>query len=209
MTLKVEIFNRYTDLTALIDILSNKRMVLLDPKSWDDQNDVYFMASYKEKAKLKTLLALCFTTKYETYHHWSVFAPNSSGVCIRYKRDALQKCFKGIEGVKFKPVIYKEIKHLQTSKLVLSDVPFLKRYPYKDEEEYRAIYESLEQVSIKEITFDTSIIDRIVLSPWLPDPLVDTVKKTIKSIDGCENISIYKTTLLSNSDWKDKLESLV
>ena len=29
---KVETFNRYTDLTALIDILSKKRMVLLDQK---------------------------------------------------------------------------------------------------------------------------------------------------------------------------------
>jgi len=208
MNQKVKIFNRYTDLTALIDILSKKRMVLLDPSSWDDKNDVYFMESYKEKMKLNTLLALCFTTKYETYHHWSVFAPNNSGVCIRYKRDALQSCFDAVEGVKFQPVKYKEISGLQQSDLELSDVPFLKRYPYKDEEEYRAIYESAETQCIKEIPFELSIIDRIVLSPWLPEPLVETIKKTIKNIDGCAGLNVYQTTLLSNANWKNTLEKL-
>lgn len=100
---KVQIFNRYTDLTALIDILSKKRMVLLDPSSWDDKNDVYFMKSYQEKKKINTLLALCFTTKYETYHHWSVFAPNNSGVCIRYKRDALQNVLLRSKVLSFNP----------------------------------------------------------------------------------------------------------
>ena len=209
MSNKVEIFNRYTDVTALIDILSKKRMVLLNPNSWDDNNDVYFMASYKEKKKLNTLLALCFTTKYETYHHWSVFAPSSSGVCIRYKKSELKQCLNAVDGVKFKPVIYKEIKALQDSKLALSDVPFLKRYPYKDEEEYRAIYESDSTHVIKEIPFDISIIDRIVLSPWLPDPLVETVKKIIKDIDGCENLQVFKTPLLSNTVWKNTLEKLI
>ncbi|OEE40736.1 DUF2971 domain-containing protein [Vibrio anguillarum] len=209
MNKKVETFNRYTDLTALIDILSKKRMVLLDPSTWDDQNDVHFMASYKEKMKLNTLLALCFTTKYETYHHWSVFAPNSSGVCIKYKMNELRNSFANVKGVKFQKVIYKQIKDLQSDELALSDVPFLKRYPYKDEEEYRAIYESDVTESVKEIHFDVSIIDRVVLSPWLPQPLVDTVKTTIKGIDGCENLEVYRTTLLSNSNWKNTLEQLV
>lgn len=208
MESKVKIFNRYTDLTALIDILSKKRMVLLDPTSWDDKNDVYFMESYKDKRKLNTLLALCFTTKYETYHHWNVFAPNSSGVCIRYKREGLTQCLNNVAGVKFQPVEYKEIKMLQDTGLSLSDVPFLKRYPYIDEEEFRAIYESEKIEIIKEIPFNISIIDRIVLSPWLPDPLVETVKHTIKGIEGCENIAVYKTTLLSNNNWKKTLENL-
>ncbi|HIF9214184.1 TPA: DUF2971 domain-containing protein [Photobacterium damselae] len=209
MNNKVEIFNRYTDLTALIDILSKKRMVLLNPSSWDDQNDVYFMETYKDKKKLNTLLALCFTTKYETYHHWSVFAPSNSGVCIRYKREGLKKCFAAVDGVKFEPVKYEEIKNLQKSQLTLSDVPFLKRYPYKDEEEYRAIYESEQTEIIKEVPFDLSIIDRVVLSPWLPKPLVETIKKTIKGIDGCSELQVYQTTLLSNSDWKNTLDKLV
>ncbi|MCD9504889.1 hypothetical protein [Photobacterium phosphoreum] len=206
---KVETFNRYTDLTALIDILSKKRMVLLDPSSWDDQNDVHFMAYYKKKRTLNSLLALCFTSKYETYHHWSVFAPNSSGVCIKYKRNELKNCFTNVEGVKFKDVKYKQITDLQCNDLALSDVPFLKRYPYKDEEEFRAIYESDVIEFVKEIHFDVSIIDCIVLSPWLPQPLVDTVKQTIQGIDGCEELKVYKTTLLSNSNWKNALKKLV
>ncbi|MCD9491388.1 DUF2971 domain-containing protein [Photobacterium phosphoreum] len=206
---KVKIFNRYTDLTALIDILTKKRIVLLDPNNWDDQNDVFFMSTYKEKMKLQTLLALCFTTKYETYHHWSVFASGNAGVCIRFKRSELTECLNNVDGVKFQPVKYKEISTLKDADLSLSDVPFLKRYPYKDEEEYRAIYESDKTEFIKEIPFDISIIDRIVLSPWLPESLLETVRTTIKNIKGCSDVKVYKTTLLSNPKWKQHIEQLV
>jgi len=209
MNQKVKIFNRYTDLTALIDILSKKRIVLLDPISWDDKNDVFFMSKYKEKKKLNTLLALCFTTKYETYHHWSVFAPGSSGVCIRFQRDGLIQCFEKIPSVQFKEVNYKEITEVSNDGLSLNELPFLKRIPYKDEQEFRAIYESDNKEQIKEVPFCLSIIDRIVLSPWLPDALVETIKQTIKGINGCDKIKVYKTTLLSNANWLSAVDKLV
>ena len=64
---------RYTDLPALLHMLAAKQLTLLDPKTWDDQNDSFFMSQYKERKKLKTVLALCFSQTAKTYHHWRSF----------------------------------------------------------------------------------------------------------------------------------------
>lgn len=63
---------RYTDLTALIYLLRKRKLTLLDPGSWDDSNDSHYLTLYKEKRKLKSVLALCFMQTDERYHHWSV-----------------------------------------------------------------------------------------------------------------------------------------
>jgi hypothetical protein len=60
-------FRRYTDLPSLIQILTNRKITLLDPATWDDKNDSFFLSTYKEKKKLKSVLALCFTSASETY----------------------------------------------------------------------------------------------------------------------------------------------
>ena len=73
---------RYTDLTALIYLLHKRKITLLDPASWDDKNDSHYLTQYKEKRKLKSVLALCLMQSDERYHHWSVFTPGPSGVCI-------------------------------------------------------------------------------------------------------------------------------
>ena len=204
-----EQLNRYTDLAALLDILTHKRLVLLDPNFWDDKNDVHFMSTYKAKANINTLLALCFTSKYETYHHWSVFAQGNSGICIRFKRDKLIAHLQAVDGVRFSDVSYKEIRSLTESSFSISDIPFLKRYPYRDEKEFRVIYESNNNLTVKEVPFSLDAIDRIVLSPWLPEPLVKTVRSTINSIKDCADLKVYRTTLLSNDVWRKKVEQLV
>lgn len=200
------LLHRYTDLAALLDILTHKRLVLLDPGHWSDKNDVHFMASYKQKRQLQSLLALCFTSKFETYHHWSVFAPGSSGVCIRFRRPWLQEAFDAI-GLRYGDVQYRELHDDQA--LTLQDVPFLKRFPYRDEKEFRVIFESQVPLAVKAVPFELGAIERIVLSPWLPEALVDTVKKTLHSIEGCQKLKVVRTTLLSNESWRHKVEKLV
>ncbi|HNC85208.1 MAG TPA: hypothetical protein PK999_19310, partial [Nitrospira sp.] len=61
---------RYTDIPALTYLLTKQKITLLDPKSWDDSNDSHYLSLYKQRNKLKSLLALCFTQADETYHHW-------------------------------------------------------------------------------------------------------------------------------------------
>ena len=40
---------RYTDLTALIYLLRNGKITLLDPETWDDSNDSHYLAVYKKR----------------------------------------------------------------------------------------------------------------------------------------------------------------
>ena len=83
-------------------------------------------------------------------------------------------------------------------------MPYVKRLPYKDEKEFRIIYESMdEDVNYKHINIELDCIERITLSPWVPEPLIDPLKKTIKGISKSNNIKVWKTTLLSNDNWKE------
>jgi len=195
---------RYTNLPVLIDILSKQELTLLNPISWDDRNDSYYLEVYKTKKNLKTLLALCFSTKSETYHHWSVFSEGSSGVCIQFNKEKLLISLELDNIIKSDYVIYKMIRDLESRQPLLEELPFLKRYAYKDEEEFRIIYcSNTDEMETKSIGIDIGCIDKIILSPWIPDPVVDTVKKVIKNIPECSNIKINKTRIIESKVWKD------
>src|ERR1700754_2480162 len=86
---KPEILRRYTNLEATIHLLRSRTITLLNPGSWDDRNDAYFMAEYNRRKNLKTLLALCFANCDETYHHWRVFSHGTDGVCLEFDRGKL------------------------------------------------------------------------------------------------------------------------
>src|SRR5437660_1465029 len=133
---------RYTDLTALIYLLRKSKLTLLDPSSWDDSNDSYYLTLYKEKLKLRSVLALCFTETDERYHYWRVFAPGASGVCVRFSRSGLLAAGGKHTGLQMKAVSYLKVDEIRRRKLKTADLPFLKRYAFLHESEFRVIYES-------------------------------------------------------------------
>ena len=94
MTESLKILRRYTDLGSLLDMLDRKAITLLPPSTWDDRNDQLMMRTYAKALKLKTLLALCLTSRGETYHHWKIFTDKSNGVCIHFKRDELKSAMR-------------------------------------------------------------------------------------------------------------------
>ena len=94
-----ELLRRYTNIPALIWLLTARKITLLDPASWDDKNDSHFLTLYREKKSLETVLALCFTQTSETYHHWRVFAEGSSGISITFDKDRLLSAMTKRAGV--------------------------------------------------------------------------------------------------------------
>lgn len=193
---------RYTDLTALFDILENRRIALLDHRSWDDKNDTNYLEIYKERRKLSTLLALCLTETGETFHHWRVFSNGSSGVCIVFRKEELKQVFSGTPAIRMGRVKYKEIEQLRQDRPVTQQLPFIKRYPYRDEKEFRIIYGSEEpDLPVKHFPISLSCIRRIVLSSDLHPELTNTVKKTIRRFRGCGKLEVTRTTLLNNPQW--------
>src|SRR3954454_22187057 len=121
---------RYTDIPALIYLLSERKLTLLNPESWDDSNDSHYLAVYKQKKRLKTVLAACFTQADETYHHWRVFAGGASGVCITFNRDALLEAVRSEDGIRCHTVKYLKLNAIRAMTLRVADLPFRKRYVF-------------------------------------------------------------------------------
>lgn len=194
---------RYTDITSLIEILTTKELTLLNPESWDDKNDSHFIDLYKEKKKLKKVLALCFSQSIPNYHHWSVFANGPSGVCISFRKDGIVDAIKNLGSLQLREVKYLTLNEIRSDGVRIDELPFVKRAPFKPENEIRMIWESAKDdfVDVR-VKIDLELIDRIYVSPWLHESLVDPVKKLLKSIDGCKNLEIYKSTIVSNAEWK-------
>jgi len=199
---------RYTDIPALIYLLNERQITLLDPQSWDDSNDSHYLALYQEKKKLESVLALCFTQASETYHHWRVFANGSSGVCIRFKRPELLRAVKKQPGLRTRTVTYLTLEEIRDKKLAIRDLPFLKRWAFENENELRMIYESkAENISKLDIAIPLSCIHRITLSPWVHPALSPHIKRMLRSIEGCGALEIVRSTLIGNMEWKDLGES--
>ena len=188
---------------ALLYLLNERKITLLDPQSWDDSNDSHYLELYREKKKLESVLVLCFTQASETYHHWRVFANGSSGVCIRFKRAELLKIIRAQQSIRTGTVKYLTLPEMRDKKPKIRELPFLKRYAFEQEDEFRIIYESKTAIKpMLDITIPLSCIERITLSPWLPQPLSRHIKQTLKSIKGCSELEIARSTLIGNEEWK-------
>jgi len=197
-------FRRYTDLPSLIQILTNQKITLLDPATWDDKNDSFFLSTYKEKKRLTSVLALCFTSASETYHHWRVFAPGPSGVCIHFRGPALEAALRNMDGMKFRKLNYLKVDALRKKHPTTLQLPFIKRFPFKAEIEYRALWESKDTACTHlDVPISLDSITRITLSPWLHPNLRKNVVASLKAIDGCRSIPMWRSTLTENAAWKD------
>jgi hypothetical protein len=128
---------RYTQLAPLIHLLQQKCLTLLSPRTWNDKNDSYFLEVYRQRLNLGSVLALCFAESVETYHHWHVFAGQSSGVCLEFDKEVLIQSVCQTVGIRCDSVKYPEIKTLRHAHPSTQDLPFVKRYPFKDEREFR------------------------------------------------------------------------
>jgi hypothetical protein len=204
---KASFLKRYTDLPATLAVLSNREITLLSPKSWDDMNDRETLAHYAAKNNLTSLLGVCFSQAIETYHHWKVFAPGSSGVCIYYVKEALLKAIPK-DGFSHRLVEYKSPTALLASYATLADMPFTKGEAYRDEIEYRFIFKSeTEEVRVKSIPIDLSVVRGIVLSPWMAPKLFEATKASIQAIDGCADIPITQSTVVTNQAWLEYVKN--
>ena len=130
---------RYTELPFVLHMLRSRQLALLNPSSWDDKNDAYFMEEYRQRNALSGVFVLCFARAPETYHHWKVFSPGSSGVCVKFDKAKFSAWAKSNSGMRARAVTYKTLKKLQDIPPTLPDLPFVKRYAFRDEKEYRLV----------------------------------------------------------------------
>ena len=185
-------------------MLQTKSLTLLDPRTWDDSNDTFYLSEYKRRKQLHAVLAVCLSIADESYHHWRVFAGHPSGVCIRLRQGILLDCLRQISDVTVGLMDYRPMTAARKKTLSVDEFPFVKRNAYSDEKEVRVIWQSDKQVrSQLEIPIPMSCVGRITLSPWLPKSLVENTKGMLRDIDGCKDIEVVRSTIISSEEWKN------
>lgn len=192
---------RYTELPAALEILQNKKITLLSPLTWDDKNDRASMQSYAIQGGHQSVLGICFSQAAETFHHWKVFAPASSGVCIEFCKAKLIASIPKV-GFKHRKVKYQKQSEFKTASPSPRDLPFIKDWAYRHEIEFRIVHTS-EKMGLQAVSFpfDLSCIRSIVLSPWLPKALVEPTRKALNAVAGCDKLRITHSSVVENELW--------
>ena len=194
---------RYTDLPGLLHLLTTKQITLLDPMTWDDRNDSFFMSLYKDRKYLKSVLALCFSQSPETYHHWRVYSNGPAGACIVFNRKSLLRSLTSVAGVSTGHVKYLTLKAAERRTFDVDELPFVKRNGFKPETEFRALFVSKKEEKFSlQVPIEVAAIRSISLSPWMHGSLANSTIAAIRAIDGCKKLRVSRSTLISNEKWK-------
>lgn len=83
------------------------------------------------------------------------------------------------------------------------DLPFLKRYAYRDENEFRALYVDMHEAKeFERVEVSLDCISRVTLSPWMAKPLAEAVKEALRALNGCTKLRVSRSTLINNDQWK-------
>jgi len=193
--------DRYTSLPVLLDMLKNKRLVLLSPASWEDKNDSEVMLEYQRRRGVGKILAVCFCQGDETIHSWRTFADGISGCRIRFNAEELIPKVSRHVGVRFGSVKYKKIRQLKRRQIPVSEMPFIKRWPYRCEEEYRVVWEGDTEEDHYDIPIDLQSIQNITISQKMPYQVYVTIKNYLRQAFKDPEKRISRSTLYRNDLW--------
>jgi len=201
--LKSRKLNRYTSLPFLLDLLRRKKIVLLNPSTWEDKNDVEAIKEYKRR-KNRELFAITFCIGDETIHHWRTYAEGIWGCCIEFDKDRLLASFAGKKGFRFQDVLYRKVRELKNDlkndELTLDDYPFIKRNPYRFENEFRIIWEGNTSRDSIEVGINLNSITKITISQKMPNNMRATIIDLL-----CSQVKkppkINFSTLYRNKRW--------
>lgn len=194
---------RYTDLSRLFYLLAEHKLTLLNPSKWDDRNDSYCLRRYREAKGHKSVLALCFVQSSERYHLWKVFGAGASGVRIKFKRKALLKAVDKVPGVLHDEVEYLTLKEL-AGPFSVDRLPFVKRYGFLGEDEYRLVYGSDKKLPKFDIEIPPDCIESVKLNPWLDADSFEHVKDAIRKVDSnWKRLEVAHSSLIDNERWRE------
>lgn len=204
-------FRRYTNVLALLDLLFHKRLTLLDPAKWYDQNDALGLSQYSKLKGAGSVYAACFAEGYEQAHHWQIFAGDSHGLAIVFDKSRLVEAFDRAarrDDLVHGPVKYKNLGQIRAMRpITVEDLPFLKRDTFEAEKEYRVVAweEDWAATPTFHIPVDLDCIVRIVLGPAMPTSLAESLKEIATNLDGCSALSFTKSRLVNNASWADAI----
>lgn len=197
----VNSLRRYTTIGSVIDTLRNKRVAFVDPEKWDDRNDAEYMRLYKKACDLPNLKALCCTESPETYHHWKVFTTSSDGCFIDFFKKPFLASIEEDDAYFYAPMEYVTLDEMEGKEVELADLPFLKRSGFQPELEFRVIYTGECDGDTHFMPIELSWIRRIVLNPWLPKPIADSISTTLREVSGISDLKVTASKLTNSQTW--------
>ncbi|PTQ63720.1 hypothetical protein C8J45_105297 [Sphingomonas sp. PP-CE-3G-477] len=196
------LLRRYGTIGSAIDVLYKRRLAFLDPRKWDDKNDSEFMRLYKKKSECSNLRALCCTESPETYHHWKVFTDSADGCFIDFHKRPLLDAVIEQPKYRYRAMDYISLDEIKISDYNHRDLPFLKRSGFKPEKEFRIIYEgACPDNEAHYLPIDPEWISRIVLNPWLPPAVSESVIHTLKLISPVSDLTVTPSRLTNSKTW--------
>ncbi len=192
---------RFTSIGLVINTLRNKRLAFLNPDKWDDRNDAEFMRLYRNRVGGDGLKALCCTDSAETYHHWKDFTHSADGCSIELDRRRLLASIKGDQRYRADAVEYVRLDEIKISDYGISSLPFLKRVGFRPEREYRIIFEGACEEDVHFLDIELAWINRIVVNPWLPPTIFESLSATLRDISGDAKLRVVASKLTNSQAW--------
>jgi hypothetical protein len=204
-----EILSHYTQLSTLLCILEQKRIVFGNPKYWEDKTDSKTLEEYAKYNK-KDIRALCFTEfpegSYDNILHWKSYASGKSGCRIDFYMEFMEKVIKEHKNVYFEKVDYLSVGKFKSEAAKRKDkLFFLKHNSYASENEWRAVWVGTPEKN-KEFELDIAkyfprIIKRIRLSPEVPKHIRFFLKKHFK-------IESVNSWIFENPEWGQTVDCI-
>ena len=186
-----------------MDMLQRKKLVLLNPKRWEDRNDAEILLDYQTRKGLGRVVALCFSCGDETIHHWKAFSDGSSGCCVEFDVAKLTAVFDRLK-LRHGPVAYTKMNDVHDGAISFNQIPFIKRWPYRCEEEYRVIREDAKTEPFYEIPISLGMIRRVTLSQRMPEQVFRTIKSYLRG--AAASSKVCRSTLFENKIWLNKFK---
>jgi hypothetical protein len=202
------ILSRYTSIPAALDLLLHKRLVLISPSHWEDQNDREVMEVWERSQPESKVFAACMAQGSETAHHWQVFADGGQGACIRFSEERLCARLDAL-GIAHGPMSYVQWKELNRSILNSDRLPFMKRSVFRFEKEYRIAVRAnaTRYTDTYPVPLDLDCVTSVYISGRVPHSLFASIQQIIKSMPGCQKLTIRPSGLLRNARWSKQLLS--
>ena len=107
-----------------------------------------------------------------------------------------------LPGVSYNEMEYLKVQDLKHKQINLEGLPFIKRYPFSAEKEYRIVkIHEEEQRDVYEIDIDLDVIKRITFNSDVPKTVIESFKILVKDILLGYDIGIYQSTIFQHKTW--------
>ncbi|HEY0028728.1 MAG TPA: hypothetical protein VGC35_12735 [Allosphingosinicella sp.] len=197
---------RYTTLPVLLDMLVRNQLTLLAPDNWADVNDRNALGIYQQALHYGFVGAMCLTQAAETFHHWEVFAGGGGGVAVVFDRGEFEALFENQAHFIAAPVQY--IKLNEIGEIEADDIhrlPFLKRWGFRHEEEYRLLGYTVEKRRSLVAPMPRNLIKRVIFSPFAHPTLVESATLALRALAGWKTLRVGHSHLTDNQTWQKAL----